>query len=93
MWCVCLKVFVAFTDLCSETNTVDSSILLDNLISPLLFHTPLSSPGSPSLYSAGLHLSHLLSTLRPSRTKRGTAAASAKEGKSPWGMTEEQKKM
>lgn len=67
------------------TNTVDSFILLDNFISPLLFRTPISSLGSPSLYSARLHLSHLLSTLWLSRTKQGTAAVSVREGMSPWG--------
>lgn len=51
-------------------NIVDPTVPLDNLISLLPFHTIISSLGSPSLYSAGLHHSHRLSTLRPSRTKR-----------------------
>lgn len=50
--------------------TVDPSNLLDNLIShPSSSTVWFSSIGSPSLYAAGLHLSHLLSALGPSRTK------------------------
>lgn len=80
--CVC-----CLTDPCSEsTLRIPPSCLI---ISSVLFHTHVSSLGSPPppppLYSARLHLSHLLSTLTPSRTKRGTAAVTVKEGKSPWG--------
>lgn len=47
------------------------------------FHTA-SSLASPSLESVNPPRSHLLSALKPPRTKQGKAAVAVKDGKSPW---------
>lgn len=90
--CVVCESVGCLTDFVLRNNIVDPTILLDNLISLLLFHTIISSHGSPfSLFRRSASLSSLIHS-EALQNKAGKAAVSVKDGKSPWGMTEEQKR-
>lgn len=54
------------------------------------FHSA-SSLASPPLDSVNLSCSHLLSALKPPRTKQGKAAVAVKDGKSPWEWQEQKR--
>lgn len=83
-----LSVRISVSYLCRETTLPNQCCALKAHQS-LLSHTVISC--RCVFHSVGLHRLHLLSTLRSLQNKAGKSAVPVKAGKSPWGMTEEQK--